>query len=280
MVLLRGLLDRVIRNWWSSRKGRHHPENHYSRWEQDHVLQNFTQLGLFYEYLEMGEIRHCSCRMMYEIMNYRSRFIDVYRKYQLITAISSPCDLPFPLHPSLSLIRLFDCRFSGAVWLHHSVCGLFPLGSSPGSVQQHPGGQGGRLEVHHPVQTTGGVQGPEHRRVAGDPQRGGHSVCCYQCELCFVNLSSLFLFTTVKYLIDSFLRSLLFQAFIMAFTSDMIPRMVYLYAYSKEASMRGYVNNSLSIYNISQIPDRNMPEERDNWFENLTATCRYQGKTQ
>lgn len=47
--------NRVMRNWWSGRKGRHHPENHYSRWEQDHVLQNFSQLGLFYEYLEMGE---------------------------------------------------------------------------------------------------------------------------------------------------------------------------------------------------------------------------------
>lgn len=47
-----------MRNWWSSRKGRHHPENHYSRWEQDHVLQNFSQLGLFYEYLEMGELLH------------------------------------------------------------------------------------------------------------------------------------------------------------------------------------------------------------------------------
>lgn len=49
-------LNRVMRNWWSGRKGRHHPENHYSRWEQDHVLQNFSQLGLFYEYLEMGEV--------------------------------------------------------------------------------------------------------------------------------------------------------------------------------------------------------------------------------
>lgn len=56
LFLLRGLLDRLMRNWWSSRKGRHHPENHYSRWEQDHVLLNFSQLGLFYEYLEMGEI--------------------------------------------------------------------------------------------------------------------------------------------------------------------------------------------------------------------------------
>lgn len=50
---------RVMRNWWSGRKGRHHPENHHSRWEQDHVLQNFSQLGLFYEYLEMGETFGC-----------------------------------------------------------------------------------------------------------------------------------------------------------------------------------------------------------------------------
>lgn len=58
----------------------------------------------------------------------------------------------------------------------------------------------------------------------------------------------------------------------MAFTSDMIPRMVYLYAYSKDASMSGYINNSLSVYNISQIHADNMPE--DNWH-NSTTTCRY-----
>lgn len=58
----------------------------------------------------------------------------------------------------------------------------------------------------------------------------------------------------------------------MAFTSDMIPRMVYLYAYGN--GMRGYVNNSLSIYNISRIPESNMPEDHDYWFDNST-TCRY-----
>lgn len=68
---------------------------------------------------------------------------------------------------------------------------------------------------------------------------------------------------------------LLSQAFIIAFTSDMIPRMVFLYAYNDDAGMRGYVNNSLSIYNISQIPLYNMPEERGDWFQNSTTTCRY-----
>ncbi|XP_016334268.1 anoctamin-5-like, partial [Sinocyclocheilus anshuiensis] len=43
----------LLRNWWGSRKGRSHPESTYSRWEQDHDLQNFSQFGLFYEYLEM-----------------------------------------------------------------------------------------------------------------------------------------------------------------------------------------------------------------------------------
>ena len=46
---------RWLKNWWVSKSARNHPESLYSRWEQDHDLQHFTQLGLFYEYLEMGE---------------------------------------------------------------------------------------------------------------------------------------------------------------------------------------------------------------------------------
>ncbi|XP_035484217.1 anoctamin-5b isoform X3 [Scophthalmus maximus] len=176
----------VIRNWWSSRKGRHHPENHYSRWEQDHVLQNFTQLGLFYEYLEMVV------------------------QFGFITLFVAS----FPLAPLLALFNnILEVRVDA--WKF----------------------------------TT------QFRRPVASKAR---NIGAWQEILNAVAI-----------------LSVVTNAFIMAFTSDMIPRMVYLYAYSKEASMRGYVNNSLSIYNISQIPDRNMPEERDNWFENLTATCRY-----
>ena len=64
----------------------------------------------------------------------------------------------------------------------------------------------------------------------------------------------------------------------MAFTSDMIPRMVYLYAYNKESSMTGYVNNSLSIYDISLIPQDNMPEDKDSWRDYVNTTCRYSEK--
>lgn len=66
----------------------------------------------------------------------------------------------------------------------------------------------------------------------------------------------------------------------MAFTSDMIPRLVYLYAYhvGPEATMRGYINNSLSVYEISKLNPANKPEDEENpsWFnESITTTCRY-----
>lgn len=60
----------------------------------------------------------------------------------------------------------------------------------------------------------------------------------------------------------------------MAFTSDMIPRMVYLYAYSKESSMKGYINDSLSVFNVSHIPDNHMPDEFTLRSKNVTTTCR------
>ncbi|KAG7244354.1 hypothetical protein INR49_004054 [Caranx melampygus] len=68
--------------------------------------------------------------------------------------------------------------------------------------------------------------------------------------------------------------SVVTNAFIMAFTSDMIPRMVYLYAYSANNSMEGYINNSLSMYNISQIDRDNMPDDY-NTNNTITDICRY-----
>lgn len=54
----------------------------------------------------------------------------------------------------------------------------------------------------------------------------------------------------------------------------MIPRMVYLYAYSKESNMKGYINDSLSVFEISHIPKEHMPDVRDYYFDNSTTTCR------
>lgn len=89
----------------------------------------------------------------------------------------------------------------------------------------------------------------------------------------------------IKTLFPPYLKSIVIsfsfalEAFIVAFTSDMIPRLVYLYTYHQgsEATMRGYITNSLSIYNISQIHIDNQPEAGENpsWFNNSTITaCR------
>ena len=69
------------------------------------------------------------------------------------------------------------------------------------------------------------------------------------------------------------------QAFIVAFTSDMIPRLVYMYAYQPngQLSMKGYINDSLSIFSIDQIPENSRPEPGENpaWFDSSITTCRW-----
>ncbi|XP_056268496.1 anoctamin-5b [Pseudoliparis swirei] len=176
----------LMRNWWTSRKGRRHTEYHNSRWEQDHVLLNFSQLGLFYEYLEMVV------------------------QFGFITLFVAS----FPLAPVLALFNnILEIRVDA--WKF----------------------------------TT------QFRRPVASKAR---NIGAWQEILNAVAI-----------------LSVVTNAFIIAFTSDMIPRMVFLYAYNDDAGMRGYVNNSLSIYNISQIPLYNMPEERGDWFQNSTTTCRY-----
>ncbi|XP_071344778.1 anoctamin-5b isoform X2 [Trachinotus anak] len=175
----------LMRNWWSSRKGRHNPENHYSRWEQDYVLQNFSQLGLFYEYLEM------------------------VIQFGFITLFVAS----FPLAPLLALFNnILEIRVDA--WKF----------------------------------TT------QFRRPVASKAR---NIGAWQEILNAVAI-----------------LSVVTNAFIMAFTSDMIPRMVYLYAYSANTTMEGYINNSLSIYTFSQMRVANMSES-SNWLNNVTDTCRY-----
>uniref|UniRef100_A0A3B4BL81 Anoctamin n=1 Tax=Periophthalmus magnuspinnatus TaxID=409849 RepID=A0A3B4BL81_9GOBI len=68
------------------------------------------------------------------------------------------------------------------------------------------------------------------------------------------------------------------NAMIIAFTSDMIPRLVYywsfsVYPYGQKYShtMEGYINSSLSIFNISDFPEQSRPLSPT---YNIT-TCRY-----
>ncbi|XP_042371106.1 anoctamin-1-like, partial [Plectropomus leopardus] len=43
------------------------------------------------------------------------------------------------------------------------------------------------------------------------------------------------------------------NAFVISFTSDFIPRLVYQYMYSPDGSMHGFVNHTLSYFNVSDF---------------------------
>ncbi|XP_035273975.1 anoctamin-1-like isoform X2 [Anguilla anguilla] len=51
------------------------------------------------------------------------------------------------------------------------------------------------------------------------------------------------------------------NAFVIAFTSDFIPRLVYQYMYSSDGSMHGFVNHTLSYFNVSHFRDGTEPVE-------------------
>ncbi|XP_008310269.1 anoctamin-5 isoform X1 [Cynoglossus semilaevis] len=179
-----------LMNWWGSRKARNQPESLYSRWEQDHDLQVFGPLGLFYEYLEM------------------------VIQFGFITLFVAS----FPLAPLLALINnIIEIRVDS--W---------------------------KLTTQF------------RRPVASK----AHSIGAWE-EI----LSGIAVLSVVT------------NAFIVAFTSDMIPRLVYMYAYNPEheMNMKGYINNSLSIFNISAIPPESRPEDGENpaWFNSSINTCRY-----
>ncbi|XP_025925202.1 anoctamin-5 isoform X5 [Apteryx rowi] len=173
-----------ICNWWGRRKARSNPENLYSRWEQDHDLQIFGALGLFYEYLEM------------------------VIQFGFITLFVAS----FPLAPLLALMNnILEIRVDS--W---------------------------KLTTQY------------RRPVAAK----AHSIGVWQ-----------------EILNGMAILSVVTNAFIVAFTSDMIPRLVYYYAYStnEDSPMSGYINNSLSVFQISDFPDRNKPKMNPDNF----VICRY-----
>ncbi|RXN08173.1 anoctamin-6-like isoform X2 [Labeo rohita] len=71
------------------------------------------------------------------------------------------------------------------------------------------------------------------------------------------------------------------NAAIIAFTSDMIPRLVYYWAFSvspysdgSNHTMAGFINSSLSVFNINDFSNMSRPDSMPYWFNNIT-TCRY-----
>uniref|UniRef100_A0A8C7F7K8 Anoctamin n=1 Tax=Oncorhynchus kisutch TaxID=8019 RepID=A0A8C7F7K8_ONCKI len=71
------------------------------------------------------------------------------------------------------------------------------------------------------------------------------------------------------------------NAMIIAFTSDMIPRLVYYWSFSvypygdhSSHTMQGYINNTLSVFDIQDFSNKSQPLQTPYWFNNST-TCRY-----
>ncbi|XP_071550215.1 anoctamin-5 isoform X3 [Panulirus ornatus] len=61
------------------------------------------------------------------------------------------------------------------------------------------------------------------------------------------------------------------NALVISYTSDFIPRLVYMYGYSPENNLEGYIENTLSVFNTSEYTDTMGPENREGWPE----TCHY-----
>ncbi|XP_069766032.1 anoctamin-2-like isoform X2 [Narcine bancroftii] len=66
--------------------------------------------------------------------------------------------------------------------------------------------------------------------------------------------------------------SVIINAFVIAITSDFIPRLVYQYMYSDDGTMHGFVNHTLSYFNVSEFQQDTRPQASH--FINVKI-CRY-----
>ncbi|KAB0365095.1 hypothetical protein FD754_009251 [Muntiacus muntjak] len=68
--------------------------------------------------------------------------------------------------------------------------------------------------------------------------------------------------------------AVIINAFVISFTSDFIPRLVYLYMYSETGTMHGFVNHTLSSFNVSDFQNGTAPSDPlDLGYE--VQICRY-----
>lgn len=63
----------------------------------------------------------------------------------------------------------------------------------------------------------------------------------------------------------------LFQAFVISFTSDFIPRLVYQYMFSQTGTMHGFIDHTLSHFNVSNFKPGTAPQNSEHG--NITV-CR------
>uniref|UniRef100_A0A8C6X704 Anoctamin n=1 Tax=Naja naja TaxID=35670 RepID=A0A8C6X704_NAJNA len=68
--------------------------------------------------------------------------------------------------------------------------------------------------------------------------------------------------------------AVIINAFVISFTSDFIPRLVYLYMYSESGTMHGFVNHTLSYFNVSDFQRGTAPKD-DMELGYPVQICRY-----
>uniref|UniRef100_A0AAZ3Q924 Anoctamin n=1 Tax=Oncorhynchus tshawytscha TaxID=74940 RepID=A0AAZ3Q924_ONCTS len=66
--------------------------------------------------------------------------------------------------------------------------------------------------------------------------------------------------------------SVIINAFVISFTSDFIPRLVYQYMYSQTGTMHGFIDHTLSHFNVSNFRPGNAPTSS---YLPETTVCRY-----
>nr|XP_033809368.1 anoctamin-2 [Geotrypetes seraphini] len=67
--------------------------------------------------------------------------------------------------------------------------------------------------------------------------------------------------------------SVIINAFVISVTSDFIPRLVYQYMYSDNGTMHGFINHTLSYFNVSHLKAGTQPVNTQ--FEQEIVLCRY-----
>ncbi|XP_072278183.1 anoctamin-1 isoform X4 [Pyxicephalus adspersus] len=68
--------------------------------------------------------------------------------------------------------------------------------------------------------------------------------------------------------------AVIINAFVISFTSDFIPRLVYLYMYSPDGTMHGFLNNTLAYFNVSDFKPGTGPNIEQE-LEYSVEICRY-----
>ncbi|XP_077355826.1 anoctamin-2b isoform X2 [Festucalex cinctus] len=66
--------------------------------------------------------------------------------------------------------------------------------------------------------------------------------------------------------------SVIINAFVISFTSDFIPRLVYQYMYSQSGTMHGFIDHTLSYFNVSNFKPGTAPQNSDHGD---VTVCRY-----